>query len=95
LEDRIPTSASPVPSQEESPLTLDESSGDEFINKFTLMDLTERGTDTSKETDEIDESEGKSTDKLIPAEGQDINVLAQTQKIVKKNTTYLIIFHIN
>ena len=59
------------------------------------MDLTERGTDTSKGTDEIDESEGKSTDKVIPAEGQDIDVLAQTQKIVKKNMTYLTIFHIN
>jgi hypothetical protein len=35
------------------------------------MDLTERGTDTSKGTDETDESEGKS-------------VLAQAQKIVKK-----------
>ena len=58
------------------------------------MDLTERGTDTSKGTDEIDESEGKSTDKVIPAEGQDVDVLAQTQKI-EKNMTYLIIFHIN
>jgi hypothetical protein len=48
------------------------------------MDLTERGTDTSKGTDEIDESEGKSTDKVIPAEGQDVDVLAQTQKIEKK-----------
>jgi len=48
------------------------------------MDLTERGTDTSKGTDEIDELEGKSTDKVIPAEGQDIDVLAQTQKIEKK-----------
>jgi hypothetical protein len=84
LEDRIPTSASPVPLQEESPLTLDESSGNEFIFKFTLMHLTERGTDTLKGTGEIDEWEGKSTDKLIPAEGQDIDVLAQTQKIVKK-----------
>ena len=48
------------------------------------MDLTERGTDTSKGTDEIDESEEKSTDKVIPAEGQHVDVLAQTQKIVKK-----------
>ena len=83
LEDRIPTSASPVPSQEESPLTLDESNGDEFIFKLTLMDLTERGTDTSKGADEIDELEGKSTDKVIPAEGQDVDVMAQTQKTVK------------
>ena len=58
------------------------------------MDLTERVTDTSKGTDEIDESEGKSTDKVIPAEGQHVDVLAQTQKI-EKNMTYLIIFHIN
>jgi hypothetical protein len=65
-------------------LTLDESSGDEFIFTLTLMDLTERGTDTSKGTDEIDESEGKSTDKVIPAERQDVDVLAQTQKIGKK-----------
>ena len=48
------------------------------------MDLTERGTATSKGAVEIDESEGKSTDKVIPAEGQDIDVLAQTRKIVKK-----------
>jgi hypothetical protein len=58
------------------------------------MDLTERGTDTSKGTDEIDEAEEKSTDKVIPAEGQHVDVLAQTQKI-EKNMTYLIIFHIN
>jgi hypothetical protein len=100
LEDRIPTSASPVPSQEESPLTLDESSGDEFIFKLTLMDLTERGTATSKGTEEIDESEGKSTNKVIPAERQDVDVLAQTEKIGKKkyvilNYMSLIIFHIN
>jgi hypothetical protein len=61
-------------------LTLDESSGDEFIFKLTLMDLTERGTATSKGTDEIDKSEGKSTDKVIPAEGQDVDVLAQNTK---------------
>jgi hypothetical protein len=48
------------------------------------MDLTEQGTDTSKGTDEIDESEGKSTDKVIPAEGQHVDVLAQTQKNCKK-----------
>jgi len=64
LEDRIPTSASPVPSQEES-------NGDDIIFKLTLTELTKRGTDTSKGTDEIDESEGKSTDKIIPAEAQD------------------------
>ena len=75
-----PPSASPVPLQEESPLTLDESSGDEFIFKLTLMDLTERGTATSKGTDEIDESEGKSADKVIPAEGQDVDVLAPNTK---------------
>ena len=46
------------------------------------MELTEWGTDTLKGTDEIDESEGKLIDKVIPAEGQD--VLVQTQKIVKK-----------
>jgi hypothetical protein len=84
LEDWIPLSASPVPLQEESPLTLDESSGDELIFKLTLMDLTERGTATSKGTDEIDESEGKSTDKVIPAEGQDVDVLAQNTKNWKK-----------
>jgi len=84
LEDRIPTSASPVPLQEESPLTLDESNGNKFIFKLTLMELTEWGTDTSKGSDEIDESEGKSTDKVIPAEGQDVDALAQIQKIVKK-----------
>jgi hypothetical protein len=55
LEDRIPTSASPVPSQKELPLTLDESNGDEFIFKLALMELTKRGTDTSKGTDEIDD----------------------------------------
>ena len=44
------------------------------------MDLTERGTATSKGTDEIDELEGKSTDKVIPAEGQDVDVLAQNTK---------------
>jgi len=55
LEDRIPTSASPVPLQEESPLTLDESNGNKFIFKLTLMELTEWGTDTLKGTDEIDE----------------------------------------
>jgi hypothetical protein len=71
LEDRIPTSASPVPSHEESPLTLDESNGNEFIFKSTWTELTKRGTDTSKGTDEIEESEGKSTDKIIPAEVQD------------------------
>jgi hypothetical protein len=71
LEDRIPTSASPVPSHEESPLTLDESNGNEFIFKSTWTELTKRGTDTSKATDEIEESEGKSTDKIIPAEVQD------------------------
>ena len=43
----------------------------------------ERGTATSKGTEEIDESEGKSTDKVIPAEGQDVVVLAQTKKIEK------------
>jgi hypothetical protein len=73
LKDRIPTSASPVPSQEESILTLDESNGDEFIFKLTLMELTKQGTDTSKGTDEIDESEGKSTDTIIPAEAHDGN----------------------
>jgi len=71
LEDRIPTSASPVPSHEESPLTLDESNGNEFIFKSTWTELTKRGTDTSKGTDEIEELEGKSTDKIIPAEVQD------------------------
>jgi len=35
---------------------------------LTLIDLTERGTDTLKGTDEIDELEGKSTDKVIPAD---------------------------
>jgi hypothetical protein len=30
--------------------------------------LTKRGTDTSKGTDKMEESEGKSTDKIIPAE---------------------------
>jgi hypothetical protein len=58
------------------------------------MDLTERGTETSKGTDEIDESEGKSRDKVIPAEGQHVDELTQTQKIEKK-MTYLTIFHIN
>jgi len=58
------------------------------------MDLTERGTETSKGTDEIDESEGKSTDKVSPAEGQHADILVQTLKI-EKNMTYLIIFHIN
>jgi hypothetical protein len=84
LEDRIPTSASPVPLQEESPLTLDESNGNKFIFKLTLMELTEWGTDTLKGTDEIDELERKSKDKVIPAEGQDVDALAQIQKIVKK-----------
>jgi hypothetical protein len=63
---------------------VDESIGDELILKLTLMDLTERGTATSKGTEEIDESEGKSTNKVIPAERQDVDVLAQTQKIGKK-----------
>ena len=48
------------------------------------MDITERGTATSKGTEEIDKSEGKSTNKVIPAERQDVDVLAQTQKIGKK-----------
>jgi hypothetical protein len=52
-------------------LSLDESNNDEFIFKLTLTELTKRGTDTSKGTDEIEESEGKSTDKIIPAEAQD------------------------
>jgi hypothetical protein len=68
LEYRIPTSASPVPSHEESPLTLDESNGNEFIFKSTWTELTKRGTDTSKGTDEIEELEGKLTNKIIPAE---------------------------
>jgi hypothetical protein len=58
---------------------VDESIGDELILKLTLMDLTERGTATSKGTEEIDESEGKSTNKVIPAERQDVDVLAQTE----------------
>jgi len=58
---------------------VDESIGDELIFTLTLMDLTERGTATSKGTEEIDESEGKSTNKVIPAERQDVDVLAQTE----------------
>jgi hypothetical protein len=73
LEDRIPTSASPVPSHEESPLTLDESNGDEFIFKLILTELMKQDTDTSKGADKIEELEGKSTDKIIHAEAQDDN----------------------
>jgi hypothetical protein len=52
-------------------LPLDESNGDEFIFKLTLTELTQWGTDSSKGTVKIEESEGKSTDNIIPAEAQD------------------------